>query len=47
MAAVIFLRPWWRWPDSNRCPNTFSKSFLHVYPGINCRRYTGDGRTNI
>ena len=36
----------WRWGDSNPCPNTTPKSFLHAYSGINCRETTGTGQTN-
>ena len=36
----------WRRPESNRCPNIFAESFLHVYFGINCREITGAKQTN-
>jgi len=31
--TILRLQRWFRWrrPDSNRCPNIFFKSFLHVY----------------
>jgi len=37
----------WRWPESNRCPNIFVKSFLHAYFSINCREGAGAEKTNI
>ena len=36
----------WRRPESNRCPNIFAESFLHVYFSINCRKITGTKQTN-
>lgn len=37
----------WSRPDSNRCPNKFAASFLHVYFCINCRDQAGTERTNL
>jgi hypothetical protein len=36
----------WRRPESNRCPNIFSKSFLHAYFFIGCRPGAGKEQTN-
>jgi hypothetical protein len=36
----------WRRPDSNRCPNISSESFLHAYFLINCRHEAGREQTN-
>jgi len=36
----------WRRPESNRCPNMISKSFLHAYFRINCREIAGTEPTN-
>ncbi len=36
----------WSRPDSNRCPNKFAVSFLHVYLRINCRELAGTQQTN-
>jgi len=33
---------WWRRPESNRCPNIFAESFLHVYSILLCREPTGN-----
>ncbi len=38
--------PLWRRPESNRCPNIFPESFLHVYFVISCRQRTGNEHTN-
>jgi hypothetical protein len=37
----------WRWGESNPCPNTTYKSFLHAYSGIDCREAAGAGQTNF
>jgi len=37
---------WWSRPDSNRCPNIVTISFLHAYFFISCRQCTGKEQTN-
>ena len=43
---LFWSENWWRWPESNRCPNITVKSFLHAYFRINCREITGTEQTN-
>ncbi len=45
--ALVLNEILWSRPDSNRCPNKFAISLLHVYLCIDCREKAGTQQTNL